>query len=229
MFRIFPWQIFFLIKRIFHLPLIFGTIIFKSIRIIPLQKQMRIQIGSGLRTDTETESINIIIRNHCIDRADVHLTGMLFRTRFDKILNECFRNKYDIFESGNLFQTFNKYIHCTFRLSQRNLSGFRPKFLSFHHGIRFLYFLSFLSEQLCRQRIKRIIRIFGSTSDLHPLQCLYKIKLSNHIIILQSPFSRRQLLIFLNNIQVVYKVHTCFLRQIHYTFLYCISRIIQNI
>ena len=114
----------------------------------------------------ETGTINVIARNHGVDRADIHFARMAFASCFHKVFNQCFRSEDDVLESRYLFEAVDEYIHRAFFLRQRYLTDTCPIFIAFRKHIRFFYHAAFQPEQSLFDRIEFIITIFCSSFHL---------------------------------------------------------------
>ena len=194
--------------------------VLEPVSVISLEEQMRIQVGRGLRAHTQTQSVDIVIGDHGVYRTDIYLAGMLLGPGFHKVLDKRLQYKNHIFESRHLLQTLYQHIHRTLGLRKRNRPVLIPEIVSAHHGVRLFDLGPLTLEKLLRKLIEGIIGITGSPSYLESLHDLHQGHLHNHVIGLQHPLPIRQLLELLNNIHIVYKVHSRFLGQIHRTFLH---------
>ena len=86
---------------------------------------------------------------------------MAFAACFHKVLDQCFRTEDDIFESRNLFQTVDEYIHIAFLSGQRHLAHTLPVFVTFRKHVGLLDHRTFQTEQSLFYRIKLIIAVFS--------------------------------------------------------------------
>ena len=118
---------------------------------------MRIQVGCCLCADTRTQSVNRIMGNHGIDRANVHLVGLIVRSRLDKVLDERLQSEDNILESLDLLQIVDKLVHGTLALGQLHPSVLVPEGLVAHHHVGIPLHLGLALEQLLGQFVKAIV------------------------------------------------------------------------
>ena len=231
MFRELPNHIIAFVERISHRSAIFPAFVFQTVCSVSAQEPVLVEMSRSHTAQPETGTINVIARNHGVDRADVHFARMLFASCLYKVLNQCFRSEDDVFESRNLFKTVDEYIHRTFFLCQWYLTDTRPVLIAFREHIRFFYHAAFQPEQSLFNRIEFIITIFRGSFHLQSTCCFVGIpgKVYGHVIIRQYPVAVGQLLILLRDVHAVDKVDSGFFRQVHCTFLNGVCRIIQYI
>ena len=190
---------------------------------------MRIEMGSRHTTESQAESVYIVIRYGSINGAEVELTRLFGTGSFYEVLNHSFGTEDDIFESRNLFNPVHEYIHGTFGLTQRYLADFSPVLVTLRQHICLLYNRSFQPEHTRLNGVEFIVAVFRHPLYLYPPRRFYQCKVYQHIVVHQYPVPVGQLLVLLYDVQLVYKVHTCLFRQVHYAFLYGIGRIFQYV
>ena len=210
MLREFTRQISFLVERIFHLSQILHLIVSETIGYISLEEPVRIQIGSCLCRSSQTKSIDVVAGYNCIDRTDIHLTRMVFGTRFHKVLNQGFQAEENVFESLDIRQLIHETAHVAFRLCQFCCPITAPELVVTHHRIRILDFLSLFLENTFLRFQEAIIRVVGRTT--HHEMTAEEIQFTKHIILCLYPLSGRQGTELLVNDHIFHKVHVSFLR-----------------
>src|SRR5574344_395230 len=118
---------------------------------------MLVQIGSRLCTDSGTETINEVAREHGIDWSYVHLTRMLLRTCLHKVFYERLGTEQDILETFYLFYMMDEGIHTPLALGKGHCSVLVPELVILHHRVGFLALLGLALEYLIRQSIEGIV------------------------------------------------------------------------
>ena len=161
MFGEFPHHIIPFVERISQRSAIFPLLIFQTVGSVSAQEPVFVKVGSSHTTQAEAGSVDVVARNHRVDRTDIHFTLMVFTTGFHEVLDQCFRTKDDIFESRDLFQTIDEYIHIAFLLGQRYLAHTRPIFVTLRKHIGFFDHRAFQAEQPLLYRVKLIIAVFS--------------------------------------------------------------------
>ena len=189
MFREFSRQISLLVERIFHLSQIFHLLILETIRHIALEEPVRVQVRCSLCRSSQTGTINEVTCKYGIDRSNIHLTRMVFRSCFHKVFNQSLQAEQDILESLDFRQIIHKSTHVTFRLSQFRCSIAAPELVVTHHGVHILNFLTFLLEDAFRHFQKTIIRIMSNSS--HHEMATEEVQLAKHVIGQLHPLARR--------------------------------------
>src|SRR5574344_1229020 len=142
----FTWKIILLIKRIGHRTTVVIFLAVPSTGIITRQEEVRIKIRRSLSTESCSQSINEVGRNHRVDRTDIHLAGRLLCSRLNEILNKGTCSEDSILKSANLLQVMDKLIHPALALRQFHLSVLFPEGFILHHGISHLHLFLFALE-----------------------------------------------------------------------------------
>ena len=163
MFGKFPYHIITFVERISQRSAIFPALVFQTVCSVTAKEPVWIEVCGRHTTQPETGSVDVVARNHGVDRADVELVRTAFAGCFHKVLNQGFCTEDDVFESRNLFETINEKVHSAFFFSQRHLAHACPVFVTFRKHIRLFYHLSFQSEESRLYRVELIIRIFRGT------------------------------------------------------------------
>ena len=187
------------------------------------------QVSGSHSTQTETGAVDIVTGNHCIDRTNIHFARMLFATCFHEILDQRLGTEDDVFETWYLLNPVHEYVHVALFLGERNLPNLGPVFITLGQHIGFLDNISFQTEKPRFYLIEFIIRIFGGTLHFQSLNAFHKNQFHRHIIVGQHPVTVGQLLIFLNDIHIIHKVHPRSFGQIHGTAFHCIRRVFHHI
>ena len=168
---------------------------------------MRIEVGSGLCADTVAHSIDEVVGNDGVHRAEVHLAGMVLVARFHKVLNECLHTEEDILKALQLLDAVDEGIHRRLALGQFHRAVLIPERLVAHHGIGIAPLLGLSPEQLLGQGIEGIVTESGGTYHDDLGNKLSNHHFHNHVIHRESPFAIGQACVFLHHLQVFHEVH----------------------
>ena len=130
MFGKFPDHIIAFIERISQCPAIFPAMIFETISSITTQAPVWVEVGGSHTTQSQSQTVHIVIGYRSIDRSEVKFTRLFRSGSFHKVFNQCFGSEDDVLESRNLFYPVHEHIHATLCFGERHLANFRPVFIT---------------------------------------------------------------------------------------------------
>ena len=191
---------------------------------------MRMQVGRGLSGCPQTGTVNVVARNHRIDRTDVHFAGMVLRTGFHKVLDKRLCHENDVFEPFYLAEVVHKAVHLAFRLGQLRLPVGIPERIVLHHGVDILDLAAFLLEQFGRDFLETEVGVSGGATHLERAEQFLQVRhLTQHVVLGQHPFPAGQLAELLHDDHILHKIDVRLLRQVHDTLLHPVRGIGQHI
>ena len=103
---------------------------------IAFGEKVAIQVGCGLTTHTETQTVVEVLRDKRVDGANVKLTGFIARACFQIVLKECFQHKNNILKALQLLQMIEETTHASLTLGKLHLSMFGPELIATVVGAR---------------------------------------------------------------------------------------------
>ena len=164
-------------------------------RIVTLQEEMLVEGTRSLTTDTSTEAITIVVREHAGDRTDIELAGLSSLGGLDIVLEECFDNKQRNTHGFRLRHLFHKAVQATLLLGKLDGTILIPELLVLVSRVGHMYDLCLITEKTLLERRKVII---GKASVSHHKELLrQKRHLGPHIVRRQHPLIIRQLAVYL--------------------------------
>ena len=197
--------------------------------VIPRKEPMLIEVGRGLSADACAETIDEIGGKYGVHGADVHLAWMVKVARFDKVFDERFGTKDDVFKAFQLLHAPNESIHFALTLCEFHRAILIPKAVVTHHGIGFAPRGRLPFKKLFGQFVKGIV---AQSRGAHHQSLRHKVgyfQLHHHVIHTQRPFSIGQLGVFLRDVEVLDKVHIAAFGDGKFGTLQMQSRVGQNI
>ena len=222
-------QIFLLVERIDDVGTIIIVMGVETVRIIALQEEMWVEVGGGLGTTSQTESVVEVVGDDGVDGADIHQAGMLLRTCLHEVLDESLCTEYHILEAFQVLQPMNKLIHRTFSLRELHLSVFVPELLVLHLRVGIFPDALAASEQCLRKFVECIVGTPRGTHDNGLCKRLQCRKFHHHIVDREHPLTVFQLHILLGALHVVHPVHTALLWNGKLASLHLIGRVVEHV
>lgn len=193
-----------LVEGIGHLTLVVVLIGLPSSCHIALQEPVLVEVGGGLRTQTGTQSVDIVAGDNRIDGTDIRLRGVAC---LDIVLDECLQTYHDILEALHLLEALDEVLHGSLTFGQIHVPVTCPEEVAMRQRLR-VPDIPFSLEQLVVKLVEGIVGQSRIADDDHLLQEAQYLHLHHHIVNSQHPLACRQLRELLDDTQVLHEVDT---------------------
>ena len=208
-------QVLLLVERPDDIALVIPFLRTPSTGNITTQEQVGIEIGCGLGRDTGTDTIEEVLGDHGVDRANIHLARVLLGTCLDKVLDQCLQSEDDILEALDVLQVAYEITHRALALGKFYLTVLVPELIATHHRVNILNLLLRAFKQLSGQFIEGIIVDTRVTYHRQFLQEAGHLDLGKHIVDTEHPTAIGQLRELLHYLHILYPVYITLLRNGH--------------
>ena len=169
---------------------------------------MGIEVGGGLRGGAEAQAVHGVVRNHRVDRSDVHFGGFLgVDACFHEVFYKCLCHEEHGLEAFHFLQLFEECPHALLAEGERVGAVFLPELFRAHLGVGVEARVAFEAEGLVGDFLEGEVAILRGAAHVELVEEVGHLELHDHVVLDEHLLARGQRREVLQDAHPLHEVH----------------------